>query len=247
MKKIPAWRPQSPAKKKGKHFHEQETDSASGSSCVFCCASLSARESGDSIGSISSKELSAVVQQLQSRYQVCAECKPGLADFWAQCEGGLEAQPGVFDLLVAAALNRTQNLVDGSEFEAELQVGTKTVEIDGEIVQVPYFNSRTTDTLVYCPLSTQKRNCHLCFYHDKRWQHLRKVTLDHDCCSQIALAKKIFAWSFGTNHYPTVRVKDDELAVLRIILSSTTRSTLQSAKMLWQYLSDGVEQHNYEK
>ena len=79
--------------------------------------------------------MSAVVQQLQGRCQVCAKCKPGLADFWAQCERGLEAHPGLFDLLVAAALNRTQDLVDGSELEAELQVGTKTVEIDGEIVQ----------------------------------------------------------------------------------------------------------------
>ena len=72
--------------------------------------------------------------------------------------------PAVFDLLVAAALNRTQDLVDGSKLGAELQVGTKTVEIDGEIVQVPYWTVLVT-----------LQQCHCCAKAaETSWQHTKK-------------------------------------------------------------------------
>ena len=80
---FPRWRSSEIIHKQEKRIHIQAADNC-GTPCVFCSASMAARKSRGSLGSITCQETGNFVNKLHGRSQVCSMCKSHLTDFWAQ-------------------------------------------------------------------------------------------------------------------------------------------------------------------
>ena len=81
--RFPPWRSSEIIHKQEKRIHIQAADNC-GTPCVFCSASMAARKSRGSLGSITCQETGNFVNKLHGRSQVCSMCKSHLTDFWAQ-------------------------------------------------------------------------------------------------------------------------------------------------------------------